>query len=371
MPVQERMKQNLGKMVKKRQDKRYLWIGLGVASLLIRWLLTLQPVWAENGYSRGLFRMVRWGFDLVVGWIPFPLIYAIVLLVPCWGIWKLVKSVRQAKGFGSKIGEVVLSLLAFGGALITLFLWLWGYNYDRIPIEDHLGLTPLPLSQTELRQELEKYTSRITQSREALDTSESLDFSSETGCKRIEKEVSATVVNTMLQWGYPASNNLPVRTLLKGTLLRIGTAGFYLPFTGECNLDGGLHPLQVPYVMAHEMAHGQGIGDEGSCNFIAFLSCINSEDPYVRYSGYLSFWRTLAANYRVYQPEKYAAFRKTLPSGIIADLDAINANNRKYPDFFPSLRDATYNAYLHAQGIEEGMQNYDRVVVLVRAYFLN
>ena len=50
--------------------------------------------------------------------------------------------------------------------------------------------------------------------------------------------------------------------LPQGILLRISTAGFYNPLTGECNIDKGLHPLQKPFVMAHELFHGMGITGE-------------------------------------------------------------------------------------------------------------
>ncbi len=150
--------------------------------------------------------------------------------------------------------------------------------------------------------------------------------------------------------------------------MRISTAGFYLPFTGECNIDAGLHPIQLPFVVAHEYAHAYGITDEGSCNFLAYLSCNQSADPFVRYAGSLSYWRYIAGNYQAYYPKEYALFRKQLPKGIIADLDAINANGRKYPDILPRVRDFAYDSYLKSQGIEEGLESYSRIIMLVKAW---
>ena len=56
---------------------------------------------------------------------------------------------------------------------------------------------------------------------------------------------------------------------------------------------------------------------------------------------------------------------------MIADLEAINANNAAYPDIMPRFRDAAYDSYLKAQGIAEGMQNYGKVVLLVEAWRKN
>lgn len=120
--------------------------------------------------------------------------------------------------------------------------------------------------------------------------------------------------------------------------------------------------------MAHEFAHGYGIGDEGSCNFIAYLTCKNSTDPVMNYTGLLAYWRSVASQYRLVDQDHYKEFRKSIPKEIIEHLQKINAQMDKYPDIFPAVRDATYNAYLQTQGIEEGLKNYSRVVLLVTAY---
>ncbi|NBC09743.1 MAG: DUF3810 family protein, partial [Bacteroidetes bacterium] len=84
--------------------------------------------------------------------------------------------------------------------------------------------------------------------------------------------------------------------------------------------------------------------------------------------GHLDHWRTLAIQYRRYAPEKYREYRESLPLGVQADLDAINQTLLRYPDIMPEFRYRAYDAYLKAQGIEEGMKNYSRVVMLVSAW---
>ena len=120
--------------------------------------------------------------------------------------------------------------------------------------------------------------------------------------------------------------------------------------------------------MAHEFAHAYGFGDEGTCSFIAYLALKNDEDPFIRYSLLLDYWRTLARNYLQYDYEDYQTLRSTLPAGIVADLNAIAENRTKYPSLFPNARNKIYDSYLKAQGIKEGLQNYNRVIMLVEAY---
>jgi len=168
---------------------------------------------------------------------------------------------------------------------------------------------------------------------------------------------------------YPTAGTVRGRQLQpKGILLRFSTAGVYFPWTGESNIDAGLHPIQIPFTMAHEFAHGYGFTDEGTCNFLAYLACIQSENKMFQYSGHLSYWRYLASSYRRFDRENYTAYFKTLPKGIIADLYAIDANSDKYPNILPELRDAAYDTYLKTQGIGEWMKSYSRIVMLVKAW---
>jgi len=46
-----------------------------------------------------------------------------------------------------------------------------------------------------------------------------------------------------------------------------------------------------PFTIAHELAHVKGAMPEENANLVAAYICLNSEDPYIRYSGYnVTFW---------------------------------------------------------------------------------
>ena len=185
----------------------------------------------------------------------------------------------------------------------------------------------------------------------------------------LEVHLRENLSRTLEEYHYSGSGFVRGRLLRpKGIFLRFSSAGLYWPFVGEGNIDAGLHPIQWPYVMSHEMSHGFGFADEGTCNFWAFLSCSASPHPAVAYAGHLSYWRSLAIQYMRYEPDAYSTFREKLPRGIIADLNAINQEMQKYPDFAPNLQPSFYDAYLKAQGIPEGMLNYTRVIMLVHAW---
>jgi hypothetical protein len=233
-----------------------------------------------------------------------------------------------------------------------------------------MGLEVKPLSVWELKSELEMETKALVELRSLIvGVSDSIALERHHFPEDLEVHLRENLSKTLIQYKYPGKGHIRGRLLRpKGVFLRFSSAGLYFPFVGEGNIDAGLHPIQWPYVMTHEMAHGFGFADEGTCNFWAYLSCTASPHPAVAYAGHLSYWRSLAIQYQRYEREAYQNFRKTLPAGIIADLDRINQEMDKYPDFVPNLQPQMYNAYLKAQGIHEGLLNYKRVIMLVHAW---
>lgn len=64
--------------------------------------------------------------------------------------------------------------------------------------------------------------------------------------------------------------------------------GYYFPFSLEANYNDVMYISSKPATMCHELAHTKGFMFEDDANFIAFLACINSDDIFFQYSGYLS-----------------------------------------------------------------------------------
>lgn len=349
------------------------WIGLGIGAWVLRAALSGHPEITEKYYSRMLFPVLRWLIDYLLAWFPLPLIYLflagliffVVRGVSRW--WK-----REYRHFWHKALDGALGTGAFLGGGIFFFLVMWGFNYGRLPIESQLGLELAPLTFSELKEEFAHETEAIKRLRKSIPGATREPVSADMLPEGLEEKLRAELESWLAQHGFSTVGRVRGRYVLpKGIFLRFSSSGLYFPFTGEGHVDAGLHSLQKPYVMAHELAHGYGFGDEGTCNFLGYLSCIQSDDPLIAYIGHLNYWRTLAADYLQYEPEKYREFRESLPLGIQADLDAINEVLLRYPDIMPRFRYYAYDAYLKSQGIDEGIKNYDRITMLARAWRLS
>jgi len=354
-------------LIKNFLDKRGIWIGLGAISLLLRY--TSSPETIEQYYSRGLFLWIRKIIDIGVGWFPIPLIYVFFGILLIWLISKIRRIQWQGFFQWKHLLQTTYSFLAFLGGVLFFFFLLWGYNYGRIPLVTQLGLQVKPTPVATLKQSLEKTTEEAIRVRTDIVGDKETALDKTYLPQNMETLVRQSVLKTLKELGYPAVSKVRGRLLVpKGIFLRFGTAGLYWPFVGEGNIDSGLHELQQPFTLAHELAHGYGITNEGVCNFIAYLACQNSENDFIRYAGLVAYWRYAAIAYQGFEREAYWEFRETLPKGLQADMDAINDNLDKYPDILPTFRNYAYDKYLKSQGISEGLASYSQIIMLVDAW---
>lgn len=355
----------------KRYKKSLIWAALGMGAVLLRLALSGSPELIERYYSRGLFLGIRALIDYCLAWLPFPLLYLVVLALLIGlplrirGWWRAT----YLEGAWGKAMSALIGLLGFAGGTAFLFLLLWGYNYGRVPIDQQLGLKMKPLALEELKAELMSEAEALKGLRQQIEGADSSAIHAELLPADLEHQVRASLEQWLTLQDFPAFGRVRGKLIYpKGIFLRFGSSGLYFPWTGEGHIDAGLHPLQQISVMAHELGHGYGFGDEGTCNFLAYVACSTAQDPLIAYAGRLGYWRTLAANYLRQEPKAYRDFRDTLPLGMQADLDAINEAQLRYPDLMPALRYRAYDTYLKSQGVQEGMKSYSQVIMMVKAW---
>ncbi len=348
--------------------RKYFWPTAFLALVAFRQMAGHELL--ERFYSRGAYLVLHRLQSLVAVLSPMPLIYLLLLSLLLFLAFRLHRWWRKTDSLAAKCRSLLGGSLSLFSALGFFFLLLWGLNYGRQPVEERLQLKPKPLTQEELLEEYKRVSDLLQAERKTLLSS--FENRSDTLALELprvsEKLVREALEMVLAEQGYPVNLHIPLRELHPGTLLRIGTAGVYLAWSGEGHYDGGLHSLQKPFVMAHEMAHGYGFGDEGICNFWAWLACSRSDSPALRYSALLAYWRYLRAALRNLSPVTFHQAEARLPKGLRADLLAIQKQMARYPDILPRLRNSLYETYLKSQGVKEGMKSYSRLPMLVKAW---
>ena len=148
--------------------------------------------------------------------------------------------------------------------------------------------------------------------------------------------------------------------------------GFFFPMTGEANLNMDSPVFLLPSTSQHEIAHQRGVAMEQECNFVAVLSCLESEYADFRYAGatvaYVSLGTALAgADYEA-DPEVYYSLSDT----VRADFKAQSAYWDEFRDSAAQKASNTvYDSFLKSNGQELGMQSYGACVNLLVHYYID
>ncbi|ERM82484.1 hypothetical protein P872_17825 [Rhodonellum psychrophilum GCM71 = DSM 17998] len=345
----------------------WTWTLLGLISLLIRYLTVQNPIKTEAIYSRTIFPGVRNLIDKTISQLPFATVYLFVASIFIFfGIF--IYHFRKKQGWKNKLGHSIRSLFNYLGALVFFFLVLWGYNYQRIPIFQQIGMKPVPLNEEQLIREIELTRNILNQLRYNIEE-DTVPIGQTMEYDDLEKLVRANMRENMFLLGLNFTGEPRTKQFYPaGFMRRMGILGIYFPFTGESYIDPSLHPLEKPFTIAHEMAHSYGVTDEGEANFIGWVICSNSDHPLLQYSGQLRLLRYQMNDLYRMSKELYTHFYKTLPRGIRNDLVSINETGQQYKPISLEISRKSNDIFLKAQGVKAGVNSYQQLPMLAFAW---
>ncbi len=320
-------------------------------------------------FSRYIGAIFRGALSFATVWIPFSLAEAILIMIPVVFVALLIYSFRISAST-RKSTRFIISVMSVIPALYCMFVLGFGTGYYTSPIEDKMGLERKDVSAEELyytamiiEEELNKLTEEIDFITEGSSVSPySVRETSDLICKAYEKIYPEYKFISPL-W----SRIKPIVLSEPMTYTHIG--GVYTFFTGESNLNTNFPDYTIPYTIAHELAHQRGIAREDEANFVAYLVCIESDDPYIRYSGYLNMYEYVISALYTADPDLYSQTMAYLDVEIRYDMYAFSKFFDKYRDSVAAdISGAVNDTYLKLQGTE-GSRSYGLVVDLAVAYY--
>ena len=148
-------------------------------------------------------------------------------------------------------------------------------------------------------------------------------------------------------------------------------AGVYFPFSMEANYNKEMYIANNPFVICHELSHLKGTIYEDEANFIGYLACINSDDKFFQYSGYLSVLYYIESamvhpcddvdvELYVYLDDIFLKQEtwEEVEEEAIFDTETVDV-----------ISDAFTETNLQLNGIEEGVISYSKVVDLLLKYY--
>ena len=145
--------------------------------------------------------------------------------------------------------------------------------------------------------------------------------------------------------------------------------GVYSPFTLEANYNREMPEVNIPVAICHELSHLRGYMREDEANFIAYLACLQSEDPQFVYSGaILALVHSANALYRDGAAEEYARIYGMLCETAQTDLAADRAFWKQFDGKVAEVSNKVNDTYLKINKQEDGVKSYGRMVDLLLAW---
>lgn len=344
------------------------YISAGVSLLLFLGFLLSEP-FADlfNKYVSSVFRafMAR-----LTGWIPFSLAEFFVIMLP---IIVVVASGYAMKRYSDSWRDVwiycgtALSLLALFFSLFTIG---FAPAYRGSRVDKKLGMQRADVSAEELYETALLLSEAVNREVGNVIFAENGASVMPYGYEQMNEELLLAYDKAYDKYDFLQRLDSPLkRVMLSGLMSYTHITGVYTFFTGEANINVDFPDYTLPYTAAHELAHQRGIAREDEANFMAFLVCIDSDDPYLRYSAYLNLYEYVSSALYSSDQDLYFKARETLASDVKGEMAAYSAFYEKYRDSVASeVSETVNNTFLVIQGTE-GTKSYGMVVDLAVAYY--
>lgn len=351
---------------------RELWIPLTVilAGVLAQGLAALAPWMTERFYARPLYPKILLAFCSFSRHFGFSTGEAVVYLLLVTAIFLSARfCVLTLLRRGDRVRHILAALRFITwvvAAVLWSFLATFGFNYQRPLLFDLLGYEKRAADARELTGIGAEIVRGVnTNYLESHSPGRSVPGPGEVNA--LLKESFETAADLRL---LPRGEFAPPKPVYaSGILTRLGISGIYFPYTGEPNYNADAPDFEQPFSMAHEMAHQRGVARESEANFVAYLVCVNSRDPFVRYSGYRNGLGVLAELYRV-EPERAKELARQLGPGFREDSRRAALFWARAAGAAGALSQRFNDLYLRANRVKSGVNDYRGSTALIIGHYL-
>lgn len=356
-------------------------------SIRLRWIITAAAlaltltgvtcarlsVGFADWYAFHVYPVLVNVFARISGFFPFSLAELILVLAALLVIFALVYftvCLVRRKG-GRK--RFLLSSAATAAAVLSLvavmFTYCCGINYYRSPFSAYSGLTVEKYTKEELRETLLFMIGRVNE------LAPGLESDGEGYCV-LPGDLSEQTISAMnrLAERYPALRSYYPRAkpiLASPLMCYTKIVGFFAPYTMEANYNACETPESVGYTICHELSHMTGFMREDEANFISYLACRESGNPYLMYSGCHNAMKNLLnAYYRECTAEEYAEVYAMIDPAAQRHLYLNSLFWQRYETPVAAVSNAINDTYLKINNQTDGTKSYGRMVDLVIAEYL-
>lgn len=349
----------------------YVLYGLAGVSLLL-YVIMMNSIAFADWFNTTVSASLRVVFATLTSWIPFSVGEAVIWLAPLLLFLVLRHAIRRRCDTWRSAMVYVGMLLSVVLTLFSVFVLNFAAGYRASPLDEKLELNREKVSAEELYDTAVILIEHINRESAEVGYAEGGFSAMPYTLSDMNRHLSDAYGDFAATHPFITHVDSHVKPVLASEVMSyMHITGVYSFFTGEANINVNFPDYTIPYTAAHELAHQRGIAREDEANFMAFLVCIGSDDPYVRYSGYLNVYEYVAS--ALWQADRELYYKAT------ARLNgAVKDEMVAYNDFYDKYRESTVsevsntinNTYLQSQGTP-GTVSYGMVVDLTVAYYRN
>ncbi|MBR2296858.1 MAG: DUF3810 domain-containing protein [Clostridia bacterium] len=307
----------------------------------------------------------------ITSWIPFSLAEALIISIPIWTAILVYIGIKCAKKDAKSTSKFLCSIFSIICFVFITFVWTYSSGYSTTTIDKRLQMDREKVSADELYQTALWLTYNINELSPKI-------LYDETGASVMNYsywEMSDKLCDAYDKFSekYPIlhtfdTNLKPI--ILSEPFTYTHISGIYTFMTGESNINVNYPDFIVASSGAHELAHQRGIAREDEANFVAFLVSMESDDPFIQYSGYLDVYQSVMSALYSADKDLYKSASSALCSEAYYDRVSYSNFFKKYADSKTSeVSNSINNSFLQANGQQQGTKSYGMVTDLTVAYY--
>lgn len=349
-------------------------IGIAILLLALANFLDGFAEWYAVTIYEGLVNI----FGRFFGWFPFSvselglyILLTAVVVTLIRGVVSLFRKESSERSDRERWRRTRSRWFFLGAMLLFLYVSCCGINYHRVSFAESADLEIRSYSSRELAQVCRMLTEDVNEKADEKAALAALQKDEAENWEDYLQEDATSAMKSLaedfpqLEGYYPKPKAVVFSEILSVQKI----TGIYSPFTIEANYNRDVTEYNLPFSACHELAHLRGYMQEEEANFIAYLACIKSENIEFQYSGSLRGWINCMNALYWADYDIWAEIRRTLSEKVEADL----AENRqfwsRYEGKVADISEKVNDHYLRANGQEDGVKSYNRMVDLIVAYY--
>ncbi len=344
---------------------------LALLSLVIHLLCLVWRGFADffATYIAGFFRMI---LAKVSGLYRFSLAEILILMLPVVFVGIIMAvTIYWRRGQDRKLNRFFAMAFALISLFYSTFVFTYGMAYRGYTLDRKLSLDKRDISVEELKELTEYLVEKTNEAAESVDFLYGDASVMPYGFSEMNDKLNDAyaLFEKENDFFFNFTSRAKPMLLSKG-MSYIHMLGMYTYYTGESNINIDFPDYTLPFTTAHEMAHQRGFAREDEANFMAFLVCTASDDPYIRYSGYLNMYEYAASALYRADASAYKTVYGELSLSVRYEMQSYDVFFDKYRESSAAnVSDALNDAFLKGNGQSAGTESYGLVVDLAAAYY--